>query len=259
MSVVSGDSEIDRLHASVLPPAEQHKPVATTELIIKQEYLPTRCEICHHTDEFDAETNFCRRCVNGKPLQTSEGDALYKKLQTKLQQVFLDRETANNLDNLRSKFIIEFVKITIIYLTKKTPLAGILTKYDIKECFLKLESVELMNFAKFIFQDLNFSVSLQKAELAQWYECNLKPVESEYIKLCATWLGKFRFRIGKLSGKLKQLRQDYEHKTKTLEENGALYCQVYEEMSREQAFEAWTIPISELAKKLDDWIVGLWR
>jgi hypothetical protein len=31
-------------------------------LQIKAEYLPSRCEICHQTDYFDAKTNYCSRC-----------------------------------------------------------------------------------------------------------------------------------------------------------------------------------------------------
>src|SRR5689334_5759393 len=33
-----------------------------TELRIKTESLPERCEICHQTDCFDADRNFCSRC-----------------------------------------------------------------------------------------------------------------------------------------------------------------------------------------------------
>ena len=33
-----------------------------SELQIKTEWLPERCEICHQADCFDAPANFCTRC-----------------------------------------------------------------------------------------------------------------------------------------------------------------------------------------------------
>jgi hypothetical protein len=32
------------------------------ELIVKKEHLPQRCDICHKSDLYDAEKNFCQRC-----------------------------------------------------------------------------------------------------------------------------------------------------------------------------------------------------
>src|SRR5215468_7322626 len=43
------------------------------DLQIKIEFYPTRCEICHQFDQFDAEKNYCSRCnlipkqLNNKP------------------------------------------------------------------------------------------------------------------------------------------------------------------------------------------------
>jgi hypothetical protein len=34
-----------------------------TKMMMLQEKLPTRCEICHQADQFNAKTNTCRRCV----------------------------------------------------------------------------------------------------------------------------------------------------------------------------------------------------
>lgn len=33
-----------------------------SEILIKKESLPARCETCHQNDEFDASTNYCQRC-----------------------------------------------------------------------------------------------------------------------------------------------------------------------------------------------------
>lgn len=37
-----------------------------TELRVKNEFLPERCEVCHQTDCFDAETNWCARCKDAQ-------------------------------------------------------------------------------------------------------------------------------------------------------------------------------------------------
>jgi len=37
---------------------------------IRQEKFPLRCEICHQSDLFDAESNFCRRCSVIKDVST---------------------------------------------------------------------------------------------------------------------------------------------------------------------------------------------
>ncbi len=37
---------------------------------IRQQSFPTRCEICHQTDLFDAEKNFCSRCIAVKDFST---------------------------------------------------------------------------------------------------------------------------------------------------------------------------------------------
>lgn len=37
--------------------------MAFQQMIINHESPPTRCEICHLTDEFDANSGICRRCA----------------------------------------------------------------------------------------------------------------------------------------------------------------------------------------------------
>ncbi len=34
------------------------------DIKLKKEGLPSRCEVCHQTDLFDAFNNFCQRCTN---------------------------------------------------------------------------------------------------------------------------------------------------------------------------------------------------
>jgi hypothetical protein len=56
-----------------LTQTSSRRPVATAEpqheahIIIHAESLPTRCEICHQTDLFDGEKNFCARCAGITP------------------------------------------------------------------------------------------------------------------------------------------------------------------------------------------------
>ncbi|MEW6735457.1 MAG: hypothetical protein AB1489_29470 [Acidobacteriota bacterium] len=38
-----------------------------TKLKIKTESMPTRCEVCHQSDQFDPEKNHCSRCVGVAP------------------------------------------------------------------------------------------------------------------------------------------------------------------------------------------------
>lgn len=41
-------------------------------LHIKTESLPTRCEICHHDDCFDASRNYCSRCAGAAPVDNNQ-------------------------------------------------------------------------------------------------------------------------------------------------------------------------------------------
>jgi hypothetical protein len=62
-----------------------------TEVKIKTEKLPNRCEICHQSDEFDALNNFCRRCstldknltLAGKS-NIDRGDDIFKRINANL-------------------------------------------------------------------------------------------------------------------------------------------------------------------------------
>jgi hypothetical protein len=36
------------------------------EIIVKSESFPKRCEICHQTEFFNGEENYCSRCDNYK-------------------------------------------------------------------------------------------------------------------------------------------------------------------------------------------------
>ncbi len=53
-------------------------------MIIRTEYYPTRCEICHQSDLFDPQTNECVRCV------------LYKSTPAKT----IDKPTGNQIADL---------------------------------------------------------------------------------------------------------------------------------------------------------------
>lgn len=41
-----------------------HKKAVMGNIQVKSEFLPTRCEICHQSDWFDATKGFCQRCDN---------------------------------------------------------------------------------------------------------------------------------------------------------------------------------------------------
>lgn len=43
--------------------------MSETKLIVRRESLPARCEICHQTDLFDAETGLCKRCEAVRPIE----------------------------------------------------------------------------------------------------------------------------------------------------------------------------------------------
>src|ERR1044071_2945658 len=46
--------------------------MAAQNITIRKETPPERCEICHQADQFDPETQKCRRC-SSLPLETSTG------------------------------------------------------------------------------------------------------------------------------------------------------------------------------------------
>lgn len=52
--------------------------MGSEKLLIKKEFLPTRCEICHQSDQFDPVNNTCGRCqritlaYNSQPLVLEE-------------------------------------------------------------------------------------------------------------------------------------------------------------------------------------------
>jgi hypothetical protein len=79
-----------------------------TELRVKTESLPERCEICHQSDLFDRQTNKCSRC------STFSNEALIKESITIKQPVPLPNFLRTGIDNLRkaqrpSVFIIKKV------------------------------------------------------------------------------------------------------------------------------------------------------
>ncbi len=43
--------------------------MSETKLIVRRESLPARCEICHQTDLFDAQTGICKRCEAVRPIE----------------------------------------------------------------------------------------------------------------------------------------------------------------------------------------------
>lgn len=52
--------------------------MSDTKLVIRREKLPTRCEVCHQSDQFDPLVGKCLRCheVLGKPEVSALGDLL---------------------------------------------------------------------------------------------------------------------------------------------------------------------------------------
>jgi hypothetical protein len=46
------------------PERERPRILAGGQLVIHRENAPLRCEICHQSDVFDAETGACRRCAH---------------------------------------------------------------------------------------------------------------------------------------------------------------------------------------------------
>lgn len=38
--------------------------ISKDKFAVNNEYRPTRCEICHHSDFYNPETNTCLRCIN---------------------------------------------------------------------------------------------------------------------------------------------------------------------------------------------------
>src|ERR1051326_9167591 len=54
------------------------------KLTIISEKLPTRCEICHKTDQFDIQTGYCSRCTVIVTDHTTYNLTKYKKSQINL-------------------------------------------------------------------------------------------------------------------------------------------------------------------------------
>jgi hypothetical protein len=54
----------------------------TSKLKVKTESLPQRCEICHQSDCFDAQSNFCSRCSGVPQIQTRATINIVRKAAT---------------------------------------------------------------------------------------------------------------------------------------------------------------------------------
>lgn len=60
------------------------------KLIVKNESLPYRCDICHQSDCFDAQTNCCLRCQNVQILPPTGAQTSFIRVSPQtVQQVFL--------------------------------------------------------------------------------------------------------------------------------------------------------------------------
>ncbi|MBX7220478.1 MAG: hypothetical protein K1Y36_11075 [Blastocatellia bacterium] len=55
---------------------------------IKQEFLPTRCEICHQADLLNPETGFCQRCEEIKFLIPAQGNTAPQPVEVDLNRHF---------------------------------------------------------------------------------------------------------------------------------------------------------------------------
>lgn len=60
---------------------------------IKNESLPSRCDICHQTDYFDATRNHCQRCAQLKallmPIESQFNDAEFKRIERTIRRFLI--------------------------------------------------------------------------------------------------------------------------------------------------------------------------
>jgi hypothetical protein len=109
---------------------------------IKDESLPSRCEICHQSDLYDATNNYCSRCanvkveqsLNSKPLNLDLDSKTHKKAIDKLKWILI----FNSATAIITHFIIEtmFVDFHITPIEKSPFLLSLLFRLSLLLTFI---------------------------------------------------------------------------------------------------------------------------
>lgn len=50
------------------------------DIKVKKEYVPTRCEICHQSDQFDSIKNYCYRCGRSESTLAANNGHIQKQI-----------------------------------------------------------------------------------------------------------------------------------------------------------------------------------